>query len=85
MGNPLVKRLLRGIFNIKPSLSTHVCVYDVDIVLRYLKSIGEADSVSFKELTFRLATFYCLLSAQSDQTFASIDVRDMNGTESSVI
>ena len=84
-GNPLVKRFLRGIFNIKPSIPKHVCVYDVDIVLRYLKSIGEAESVPFKLLTFRLATLYCLLSAQRDQTIASIDVRDMHVTENRVI
>ena len=28
-GNPLVKRLLRGIFNIRPSIPKHVCVQDV--------------------------------------------------------
>ena len=44
-GNTLVKRFLRGIFNSKPSILKHVCVYDVDIVLHYFKSIGEAESV----------------------------------------
>ena len=28
-GNPFVKRLLRGIFNIRPSIPKYVCVHDV--------------------------------------------------------
>ena len=60
-GNPLAKSFLRGIFNIKSSIPKYVCVYDVNIVLRCLKSIREADSVPFKLPTFRLVTLYCLL------------------------
>ena len=59
--NPLVKRLLRGMFNIQPSIPKHVNTYDVDVVLQYLKGLDDADAIPFKLLTFRLVTLFCLL------------------------
>ena len=73
--HPLVKRLLKGMFKIRPNFPKLVCTFDVDIVLRYLDGLGDANILSFKMLTFRLATLFCLLSAQRDQTLAAIDVR----------
>ena len=83
--NPLVKRLLRGMFNIRPSIPKHVNTYDVDVVLQYLKGLGDADAIPFKMLTFRLLTLFCLLSGQRDQTFAAIDIRLMDVSDDRVV
>ena len=83
--NPLVKRLLRGMFNIRPSIPKHVNTYDVDVVLQYLKGLGDADAIPFKMLTSRLVTLLCLLSGQRDQTFAAIDFRLMNVSDDGVV
>ena len=48
---------------------------DIDKMLR-------GDSIPFKFLTFYLAILYCPLSAQRDETFALIDVCDMDVTYS---
>lgn len=83
--HPLVKKLLRGMFNIRPSLPRHVCTYDVDIVLRFLKAQGDANILPLKMLTFRLVTLFCLLSAQRDQTFSAIDIRCMDVSNDEVV
>ena len=83
--NPLVKRLLRGMFNVRPSIPKHVVTYDVDIVLCYLKSLGEAENIPFKMLTFRTVTLLCIVSAQRDQTFAAIDIRLMDVSADRII
>ena len=83
--NPLVTRLLRGMFNIRPSIPKHVNTYDVDVVLQYLKGLGDADAIPFKMLTFHLVTLFCLLSGQRDQTFAAIDIRLMDVSDDRVV
>ncbi len=83
--NPLVKRLLKGMFNIRPAIPKHIDTYDVDIVLRYLKSMGVADTIPFKMLSFRIVTLFCLLSGQRDQTFPTIDIRLMDISDDRVI
>jgi len=45
------------------------------IILRYFKSLGQAESIPFKMLTFRTVTLLCIVSVQRDQTFAAIDIR----------
>ena len=72
-------------FNIRPSIPKHVNTYDVDVVLQYLKGLGDADAIPFKMLTFRLVTLFCLLSGQRDQTFAAIDIRLMDFSDDRVV
>ena len=83
--NPLVKRLLRGMFNLQPSIPKHVNTYDVDVVLQYLEGLGDADAIPFQFLTFCLVTLFCLLSGQRDQTFAAIDIRLMDVSDDRVV
>ena len=83
--HPLVKRLLKGMFKIRPNFPKLVCTFDVDVVLRYLNELGDANTIPFKMLTFRLATLFCLLSAQRDQTLTAINVRLIHVSDERII
>ncbi len=83
--HPLVKKLLRGMFNERPALPKYVCTFDVNIVLRYLKGLGDAATIPFKMLTLRLVTLLCLLSGQRDQTLTAMDVRLLHVTDNIVV
>ncbi len=83
--NHLVKKLLRGMFKLRPALQKYTCTFDVQIVLQYLSSLGDSLSIPFKSLSYRLATLFCLLSGQRDQTLSAIYVRFISLTEDRVI
>lgn len=83
--NHLVKKLLRGMFKLRPALPKYTCTFDVQIVLQYLSSLGDSFSIPFKFLSYRLATLFCLLSGQRDQTLSAIDVRFISITDERVI
>ena len=67
--HPLVKKVMKGIFRLRPSLPRYTVTYDVQVVLDYLDNLGENSVLTLKQLTERVATLLCLLSGQRDQTF----------------
>ena len=71
---PLIQRLMKGIFRSRPSLPRYTVTYDVQIVLSYLESLPDCVSISLSDLTLRLSTLMCLLSGQRQQTLSLIDV-----------
>ena len=53
--HPLVSRLLRGAFNQQPPTPCYEVTWDVSVVLNYIESLGESDSLSLQILTWKLA------------------------------
>ena len=50
----LVKRFIKGIFELRPMFPKYSRIWDVNQVLNYLKSMGSSVSISFKMFTLRL-------------------------------
>ena len=74
---PIVKRFMRGVFKLRPNLPRYLYTYDVNIVLKYLESLGDPENIPLKMLSYRTVTLLCLLSGQRDQTLSSLDVRNI--------
>ena len=66
--DPLVCRLSKGIFELKPCLPKYSEIWDVSNVLCYFKSCSLVGEIHLKDLTMNLATFFCLLTGQCCQT-----------------
>ena len=49
--HPFMSRLMKGIFNLRPSCPRYVQTWDVSVVLRYLKYLSPAPLLSMKNLT----------------------------------
>lgn len=73
--HPLVVRLMKGIFNKRPSFPKTTVTWDTNIVLHYLRDL---DSTSLKNLTLKAVTLTALLSGQRAQTIHLLDVRNMS-------
>lgn len=73
----LVKRFLKGVFNLRPALPRYNVTWDVNIVLDYLKTLSPVRSIGLSQLTQKLVTLFVLLSAQRAQTIHLLDVRNM--------
>ena len=76
--NVLVKRFLRGAFNMRPTLRKHAHSWDPAVVLSKLKQKGYNDCLTLKDLTLKLAMLLALVSGQRVQTLAALDLTDLS-------
>ena len=80
----LVCRFMKAVFNDRPCIPKNLVVWDVDIVLNYLKSLSPVRSLSLKLLTQKLTMLLLLLSGQRGQTIRLLNVQNMTLTYSRV-
>ena len=81
---PLVCRLLRGVFNIRPSMPKYVATWDISCVFSYLKTQPSVETCDLKLLSHRLVILLCILTAQRDQTLSYFDLNFIRLEEESV-
>ena len=84
VGNsPLVKRFLKGIFELKPPMPRYNCIWDVNIVLDYLREL-QIEDCSLSILTYKMVMLLALTTRQRAQTLHAISVKDIQFAESVV-
>lgn len=81
---PLVKRFCKGIFNLRPSLPRYSKTWDVDIVLRFLKTLTPVHLISFRFLSYKLVMLMLLLTGQRIKTMSSLTLEDLDITDSNI-
>ena len=70
------------IFNIRPSLLKYTTTWNPDNVLNYFHSLPVNNDLTLKQqMSHKLATLLCLLSAQRDQTISKRSINDMALTD----
>ena len=72
--HPLVIRYMKGIFEIQPALPKYSEIWDVTVVLNYLKTFEKVSELPLKELTLKLTMLLCLTTGQRGQTIHKMDV-----------
>ena len=72
--HPLVVRCMKGIFEVKPSLPKYNEIWDIRVVLDYLKTFGVSSALSLKDLTLKLTMLLCLTTGQRGQTIHQFDI-----------
>ena len=60
----LVVRCMEGIFELKPSLPKYSKIWDVRVVLDYLKTFGVSSALSLKDLPLKPTMLLCLTTGQ---------------------
>ena len=73
---PIVCRLLKGMFRERPSFPRYTVTYDADIVLKHLSTIS-LENITLKKLSYKVATLLCFLTGQRDQSINEIDIEYM--------
>jgi hypothetical protein len=69
---PLVCRYMKGVFQLRPALPRYSDIWDVNVVLTYLKTFTEAALLSIKDLTIKLNILLFLTTGQRGQTIHKI-------------
>ena len=82
--HPLVCRFLRGVFAERPALPRYEVTWDVGVVFDYLKKLDPPQSLSLKDLSFKLTMLLALLAGQRHQTLKFLDIFNMSITADQV-
>ena len=85
IGNhPLVKRYMKGLFELEPQFPKYSLVWDLSILLRYMRMLDDPANLPLGLLGKKLAIMICILAGgQRCQTIHAInvpDIRIVNGT-----
>ena len=67
--HPMVARFLKGVFTARPTLPRYQEVWDVSVVLKYLKTLHPPEQLSLKDLTLKMTMLIALLSAKDAKLF----------------
>jgi hypothetical protein len=70
-------RLKKGVFNYRPALPRYTQVWDISVVLKYIRSIQVCEEMGVKWLAHKLVMFMALLFgqwAQSLPRYKSYDI-----------
>lgn len=71
--DPLISRLMKGIFNSKPPKPRYMAIWDVSVVLKMLRQCVPVTSLTLAKLTMKLVMLMALVSAQRVQTLQSFN------------
>ena len=83
--HPLVFRLLKGGFNQRPPRLRYEVTWDVSIVLNYIESLEESDSLSLQILTWKLAMILALTRPSRSADLVMLDLRYRRHTLEGVV
>jgi len=75
---PIVKRFMRGVFQLRPSLPRYKSVWNVHSVFNFIRNQQRVEDLSLKTITIRLIFHLCLLSGQRRQTIQVLRLDQMN-------
>ena len=73
----IVRRFMKGVFELKPVLPKYRHTWDVDTVLNFLECYAPNDKLTLKELSHKLVMLLALLTGQRCQTIHKLFVKSM--------
>ena len=82
--NPLICRFMTGVYKLRPTFPRYQERWDVGQVLSTLESWFPLSDLSLQDLTLKTIILVALTSAHRAQTFASIKLSDIHGSDSGV-
>ena len=74
----LIKRFMKGIFEIKPSLPRYNCTWSTEQVLKFFKSLSPLEDLTLLQLSRKLVTLFALTTGQRAQTLHVFDIRNID-------
>ena len=74
----LIKRFMKGVFELDPIMPKYNCIWKVSDVTTYLRSLAPATSLTLKELSFKLVMLLALVTGQRIQTLQALDLNNLD-------
>ena len=74
---PLVKRFMKGVFELKPSLPRYSEIWDISLVFNFIRRQPELEKITLKALTCQLTFLLLILSGQRCQTIQLLLIENL--------
>ena len=81
---PLLKFFMKGAFNKNPPKPKYKCIWDVSIMLNFLKAMGDNASLSLRQISLKLTMLIALTTGQRVQTIASLSLQSLFFTNAGI-
>ena len=82
--HPLVTRLMKGVFESRPTLPRYNSIWNLSTVLDFIKTLGPNEELSLKNVTLKCVTLVALLSGQRCQTIHALRISGMKETNGQI-
>ena len=82
--HPLISRVLKGAFNLRPPQPRYETTWDVATVLQYIESLGSSRSLSLQSISWKLAMLLALRPSRSAD-LVRLDLRTRRYTPDGVV
>ena len=76
----LIRRFMKGLFNLRPVIPKTGFTWDVKVVLKFLKTL-DTEKLTLRLLSIKLAILIILTTGQRCQTLKAIDLQNMDINE----
>ena len=73
--HPYVTRLLRGALNSRPPQPRYTHTWNVDVMVKYIVSLGKNRSLALKVISMKLVTLFALTCPERISALATLDLR----------
>ena len=73
--HPYVTRLLKGALNKRPPKPRYSHTWNVDVMIKYMISLGKNRTLSLKVISMKLVTLFALTCPERISALASLDLR----------
>ena len=83
--HPLVSRVMKGAFNLRPPQPCYESTWDVSKVLDVIVSLGPSENLSLRDLTWKLAMLLALTGLSKSAGLAKLDLRFKQITPEGVV
>ena len=75
---PIVRRFMKGVYELRPTFPKHKEIWDVKILLYYFHHQDCAAALTLKDLTLKVTILLLLLSGQRCQTIHYLSIDQMH-------
>ena len=72
--DPTLNRFMQGLFNSRPSKPKYTCIWDVDTVLGFMKTMPPLQELSLTKLSWKLVTLLALSNADRASDLQLLDI-----------
>lgn len=73
--HPTVCRLMQGIFNSRPPKPKYKSVWDVDVVVTYIRSMEPSEQLSIEDLSWKLVALMALTNSDRASDLHALDLK----------
>ena len=76
---------MKGVFNESPKVPKYQEIWDLNVVLDYLKKVGPAHKLPLKSLTLKTVTLLMIVTGQRAQTLSLLDLQNCQVSQNQIL